>query len=363
MTTENGLDSAKQGNPVAIAALMNKTLQPKGITVTATTAGECLTIVAEAKTKPDQSTLVECIRQGLNSLNPKSIQRVVVQGKAAGQSHSSWRESFTLSPSSSSGTNGTNGSSRSTLTTLIQPKQAGKVLPLLNQFTQIRDIANTTLLAGIFLFLVVGAWSANRPNPGVWEYKVEGVEDLSFDYKMQQLGAEGWEVISARRAVSGEGSSSRGLYEVIVRRPTTQAQAQRNLKELERQSKELERQLEQTLARSVARSSIASINRAQQAYHIENGRFSPTIAGLDVGRDEETEHYTFSIVLEGTNKAIVTAIAQQADLKSYTGAVAVINRLTRSIVCESDSPSQTAPASPIVNGDELQCASGSSKAY
>ena len=39
----------------------------------------------------------------------------------------------------------------------------------------------------------------------------------------------------------------------------------------------------------------------------------------------------------------------------------IVNGMTQTIACESDAPSRTAPASPILNGSELQCAAGSSE--
>lgn len=48
-----------------------------------------------------------------------------------------------------------------------------------------------------------------------FEYRIEGVPDLGFDEKMAALGADGWELVFARRASD---SSSTMMYEVILKR-------------------------------------------------------------------------------------------------------------------------------------------------
>ena len=48
-----------------------------------------------------------------------------------------------------------------------------------------------------------------------FEYRVEGVPDIGFDEKMAVLGADGWELVFARRASDGRDTM---LYEVILKR-------------------------------------------------------------------------------------------------------------------------------------------------
>lgn len=49
-----------------------------------------------------------------------------------------------------------------------------------------------------------------------FEYKVESVADLSFSTEMDALGAQGWEMVAARRA---QGSLHDMSYEMIFKRP------------------------------------------------------------------------------------------------------------------------------------------------
>lgn len=52
-----------------------------------------------------------------------------------------------------------------------------------------------------------------------WEYRIVSLEDLQFQESMEALGNAGWELAFARRAVSGEGYSSKGVYECIFKKP------------------------------------------------------------------------------------------------------------------------------------------------
>jgi hypothetical protein len=76
-----------------------------------------------------------------------------------------------------------------------------------------------TLLV-LFLFLlgtfhVVGMIKA-RTEQTRWEYKLESPYDWNFDTRMRELGNDGWELVSARRATSS--GSSLAQYEMIFKR-------------------------------------------------------------------------------------------------------------------------------------------------
>lgn len=99
MAQQKTLELAKLGNPQAIKVLMNQSLQPKGITVKVGLKNNCLMVVAESQTPADQSFLVNFIRQGVENLNPPSVQRVVVQAHTPGNSTPAWRTGFDLNTS------------------------------------------------------------------------------------------------------------------------------------------------------------------------------------------------------------------------------------------------------------------------
>src|SRR5919202_2313436 len=90
------LDLAKQGNAYAIGALINRQLQPKGITAKAAPLEGCLQIMLESAQVPNQQDLVTFIRKGLVSLGAASINQVKVYGRQAGQEIPAWWQDFEL---------------------------------------------------------------------------------------------------------------------------------------------------------------------------------------------------------------------------------------------------------------------------
>lgn len=96
MTQFNLLDLAKQGNPEAIAALMNRPLATKGITATVDLQGDSLNVVLEAAQVPNPGALVPFVQNGLKSLGILSLHRVRVSGQQQGASVPAWAEEFVL---------------------------------------------------------------------------------------------------------------------------------------------------------------------------------------------------------------------------------------------------------------------------
>jgi hypothetical protein len=93
----NLLELAKQGNAQAIATLMNRQLQPKGITAKAALLEGCLQIMLESAQVPNQQALVAFVRKGLTSLGAVSIERVRVYGRQTAKEVPAWSQDFELS--------------------------------------------------------------------------------------------------------------------------------------------------------------------------------------------------------------------------------------------------------------------------
>ncbi len=92
INSATALHLAKQGNPRAIAALMNGTLQPRGISVTAETQGGNLHILLLARQSVPQGKLMEFIRRGLRSLDLELFPRVRVSAYLFGEDLPIWIE-------------------------------------------------------------------------------------------------------------------------------------------------------------------------------------------------------------------------------------------------------------------------------
>jgi hypothetical protein len=99
MTQTELLELAKQGRPTAIAALINRSLQPKGITATASLKGRCLQVSLEAPKVPNENVLAGFIYQGVMKLNPEAIASLKVYGFQNGQKSPAWFQEFKLIPS------------------------------------------------------------------------------------------------------------------------------------------------------------------------------------------------------------------------------------------------------------------------
>ncbi|MEG4319407.1 MULTISPECIES: type IV pilin-like G/H family protein [unclassified Microcoleus] len=116
---------------------------------------------------------------------------------------------------------------------------------------------------------------------------------------------------------------------------------------------------------SEAKQYVASLNKGQQAFYIENARFTSSLQELGLGIKSETENYSYSIVLSN-DKRLVQAIglSKKDGLKNYTGIVYLVkstdSESTSSLFCESNQPSKELPGTPAVTSptSNLQCPLG-----
>jgi serine/threonine protein kinase len=101
-----------------------------------------------------------------------------------------------------------------------------------------------------------------------------------------------------------------------------------------------------------ARTYVASMNRAQQAYHLEHDKFTTSIDSLGLGISNQTEDYNYWVQV--TPKAVYNyGISHENKLKSYVGVVIlkpdakVKDELsTLAIVCETKSTGTKQPQVP-----------------
>ncbi|MBW4492966.1 MAG: hypothetical protein KME26_07735 [Oscillatoria princeps RMCB-10] len=91
------LELAQQGDPQAIAALLNRQLQPQGITAKVAVREGCLHVLLEsAQQPPDRQACVDFVRTELTSLEPESIDRAKVYGRKTGEKEPAWSQEFGL---------------------------------------------------------------------------------------------------------------------------------------------------------------------------------------------------------------------------------------------------------------------------
>ncbi|MFP4101897.1 hypothetical protein [Coleofasciculus sp.] len=96
MAEPNTLKLAKQGNPKAIAAMINRSLRAKHIIAKVNRTDDCLQVLVESAQIPNQKAMVSFIRQGLTKLGIETIKTVQIHGRQKGQDSFAWNQSFEI---------------------------------------------------------------------------------------------------------------------------------------------------------------------------------------------------------------------------------------------------------------------------
>jgi hypothetical protein len=132
------------------------------------------------------------------------------------------------------------------------------------------------------------------------------------------------------------------------------------------------RRLEQenNARQSKAKTYTATLNKGQQAFHIEKSKFTSNMEELGLGIKAETENYSYKTQAYGSGKnsyAISTAIPKQSGFKSYIGGtfLAMVPNndviTTLAILCESTEPTTIPLSPPTLVGQSPQCGSGTTQ--
>ncbi len=87
---------ARQGEPTAIATLINRSLHPRGIHVLARRRGSCLQIMLEAAKSLPQESCLQYILKGLQKLDPDGILNVRLHGRLLGDEWPEWTRTLEL---------------------------------------------------------------------------------------------------------------------------------------------------------------------------------------------------------------------------------------------------------------------------
>lgn len=110
---------------------------------------------------------------------------------------------------------------------------------------------------------------------------------------------------------------------------------------------------------SEAKSTLGSINRAQQAYRLQAGTFTGQLTNLDVTIGGKFYSYQIGAA-DSQNASALTPSAASIDVKLYSSAIAQNGDFFGQVICESltnNTPAGTATA-PISTGQKGTCAVG-----
>ncbi|NMF66289.1 type IV pilin-like G/H family protein [Brasilonema octagenarum] len=112
---------------------------------------------------------------------------------------------------------------------------------------------------------------------------------------------------------------------------------------------------------SEAKTYVGSINRAQQAYYLENGQFAD-ISELGIGIKDTQKNYKYERKVNSNNQVVVNnGISRKDGLKSYAGVVIFSKQqgATLAILCESNNigigTAQEPNSTTNENSSEPQC--------
>jgi len=115
-----------------------------------------------------------------------------------------------------------------------------------------------------------------------------------------------------------------------------------------------------------AKTIVGSMNRAQQAYYLENDKFSTKFSELGLGLKQETEHYVYKIVPQSSKSIMNIGQAKVKGLNSYVGLVYITEvnngeKITLAKLCETTQALSRTPKMPRIpnnSSEEIKCPSG-----
>lgn len=106
---------------------------------------------------------------------------------------------------------------------------------------------------------------------------------------------------------------------------------------------------------SEAKSYVAALNKAQQAYYLEYGIFVDSISKLGKAIEKSaTGNYQYSIRRE-RNAVYNYGISRQANLRSVVGGVFLISNATETILCQAKTVGPIRPSVPIQSKGSVSC--------
>lgn len=158
--TANTFELARQGNTQAIATLMNRALEAKGITVQINMMSEYkgIIVIGESQEAPNKSFFVDYVHKAIEKLKLPTVKRLYIRGQIAGNKIPVWRQTINLQSNQISTHINTESNSIS----------KSNKFDIFNIYIQFKKIINTVFLAGILgilLFNLVLIYGAKQESP------------------------------------------------------------------------------------------------------------------------------------------------------------------------------------------------------
>lgn len=372
VTQSDVLELAKQGNPQAIASLMNLVLQPKGVTVKASLQDRCLHILFSSEELLSQPVLLNFAQTGLANLRPAPVEQVKLYAQKAGQKTPIWTDEFQLgrkAPASSS------------------PAVASRKAPVsLNLPTLESSLPPVTPPNFQPVAVALEEPPVQQEEPPVQQEVMAPVAPARISKKGMKRPKNRWQFYLQKlshqiqhgnryvlASVVGLGAFAMGGTVAILiysqangqsrlASDTLSANSGNSLLQGGKQSVESQQ--------AAAKNYLLQMNKAQQIFYKQNNRFAANLEELErsAALISQSSGYTYKLVLPDDTQAVVTAIPKSDDLRSYAGTVVLTKATTpdwptSAIVCETNKPSTVAPILPQALDGPIQCPVDSSAVH
>lgn len=373
MTQFNLVESAKQGDPQAIAALMNLALEPRGVTARTKLTDGCLYICLRSSYVLNQVPLVKFIRRGLAGLGVQSIQTVTIYGQKIGQPMPVWRETLHL------------GSAQGQNSQTAQKAQAGAQKPAANVVIVGRDRSTPQPMPQVVAdssrsTKAVATVMAEPPSvpvtPTLSPKSKSGRRSASVPRPFNQPTNKPKRLLAKRsRSTKYRITSLTALVAFLsggTAAIVTFAQAQTASRPTTEPSSAVpgaavpsDADLVNIRRQKEAKQYLRTMNQSQQAFYQQHQRFAADLEELERSANliARSYHYTYKLATVDQLQAQLTAIPKDSGLKSYTAVVSLVQSpqqtiTTATLICESAQPTQASPTVILTSGQPIACPTG-----
>lgn len=355
MTQTNLLELAKDGNPQAIATLMNLVLEPKGVTAKASLKENCLHIFFTSEQLLSKATIASFVQSGLKTLGARSFGKVRLYAQKVGQAAPIWVDEWVIEQAFSS--------NPVAATSAIAPPPTAP-LPVVQPQPAISN--SVPAIAPKQSRKRTLSQAAKRPTPPRSKPQARQLQRLIYPALWQRFR------ISRRSAITfgmgigafliggGVAATIHSHANSRSQTPTTSTAAaiagvpnQPSISTNSSPANATEAQAEQYLRQ---------MNKAQQAFYQSNQRFAATLEELERSASiiSHSSHYSYRLVIRDQTQSVLTATPKTNDLRSYAGTVLLAQDSAGSdaavgIICKTHRASTFPPVLPQPTSAPIQC--------
>ncbi len=367
MSQPNLLELAKQGDPTAIATLMNLTLEPKGVTATASLEDHWLYVWLRSARPLNAKTLVEFTQRGVLSLGIQSVHWVKIHGQNIGADQPSWVETFTVGqpPQPSPPMADEPEVTVDSTDPVGLPSAVHELVARLHTWVEQPALLKTPLQTAWGSALTASQQLAHRvqnwqkqvmtESASSWSTRLRSVNylKLSMVVTLVAFVTGGTAAIIANSYTVGGSNQKPGQKSAIA---TDSQLALKSKADRDRARQQSE-----------ARDYLETMNKAQQTFYRQNNRLATNLEELERAAAlpfTSRSQYTYKLTIHNSTQSQLVAIPKTDGLKSYT-AVSILATSTKQVVtavCASQQPTRVPPLVFQSTNGVVQCPTESAKA-